>query len=309
MPELILHHYPSSPFSEKIRLILGYKKVRWQSVIIPIIMPKNDVVALTGGYRRTPVLQIGSDIFCDTALIADVLEELHPSPSLYPREANAGGRLLAQWADTTLFWTAIPYVMQPAGFKSLFGTIAPEHIQAFIADRKTFRGSAPRMSPIEATGSLALYLERLESMLADGRPYLLGPLPSIADFSAYHPVWFVRRGGPLSAILDGHRLLSRWSDNMNAIGHGQTSELSSTDAIAIAKTGTHPTRATIRYVDTPGMPLGSRVKIAPSDYGIDFAEGEFVISAANEIAIKRVDPRAGEVVVHFPRIGFQVTPA
>lgn len=31
MPDLILHHYPSSPFSEKIRLILGYKKLAWKS--------------------------------------------------------------------------------------------------------------------------------------------------------------------------------------------------------------------------------------------------------------------------------------
>jgi glutathione S-transferase len=52
-----------SPFSEKIRLILGYKKLAWKSVIIPRMMPKPDVVALTGGYRRTPVLQIGADIY------------------------------------------------------------------------------------------------------------------------------------------------------------------------------------------------------------------------------------------------------
>ena len=56
MPDLILHHYPSSPFSEKIRLALGYKKLAWKSVTIPPIMPKPDVLALTGGYRKTPIL-------------------------------------------------------------------------------------------------------------------------------------------------------------------------------------------------------------------------------------------------------------
>ena len=74
MSQPILHHYPTSPFAEKIRLILGYKKLAWQSVIIPRIMPKPDLTALTGGYRRTPVMQIGADIYCDTALIADVLD-------------------------------------------------------------------------------------------------------------------------------------------------------------------------------------------------------------------------------------------
>ena len=59
MTDIILHHYPTSPFSEKVRLVLGYKKLAWKSVIIPSIMPKPDVIALTGGYRKTPFLQIG----------------------------------------------------------------------------------------------------------------------------------------------------------------------------------------------------------------------------------------------------------
>ena len=73
MAELIFHHYPNSPFSEKIRLIFGLKHLAWRSVLIPVILPKPDVVALTGGYRKTPVLQIGADIYCDSALIARVL--------------------------------------------------------------------------------------------------------------------------------------------------------------------------------------------------------------------------------------------
>ena len=60
---LILHHYDTSPFSEKIRLALRLKNLAWTSVTIPNIMPKPDLLALTGGYRRTPVLQIGADIF------------------------------------------------------------------------------------------------------------------------------------------------------------------------------------------------------------------------------------------------------
>src|SRR5215212_789738 len=129
MPELILHHYASSPFSEKIRLILGYKGLRWKSVLIPMIMPKPDVIALTGGYRKTPIMQIGADIYCDTALIADVLEELHPTPTLYHEDVGAQARVLAQWADSTLFWTTIPYVFQPAGMQMLFAGVPPEHVQ------------------------------------------------------------------------------------------------------------------------------------------------------------------------------------
>src|SRR6185436_19379337 len=107
-PPLILHHYAGSPFSEKVRLMLGFKGLAWRSVPIPVIMPKPDVIALTGGYRRTPILQSGADIWCDSALIARVLEARAPAPTLYPASAPLAP-LLAQWADSTLFWTVIPH--------------------------------------------------------------------------------------------------------------------------------------------------------------------------------------------------------
>jgi len=115
MTELIFHHYQNSPFSQKIRLILGYKKLAWKSVTVPNIMPKPDVVALTGGYRRTPVLQIGADVYCDTALIADVLERVAPEPTLYPAMSEGVSRTLAQWADFNFFWCSIGNSFQPAG--------------------------------------------------------------------------------------------------------------------------------------------------------------------------------------------------
>src|ERR1700729_3493180 len=120
MSELILHHYAMSPFSEKIRLIMGFKRLAWRGVSIPNVMPKPDVIALTGGYRKTPILQIGADIYCDTSLIAEVVEAMAPSPTLYPKAAAAASRTLAQWADSTLFWTAVAYTLQPAGLAHMF---------------------------------------------------------------------------------------------------------------------------------------------------------------------------------------------
>src|SRR5689334_19212590 len=36
--------------------------------------PRPELMPMTGGYRRTPVLQIGADIYCDTQLILRVLK-------------------------------------------------------------------------------------------------------------------------------------------------------------------------------------------------------------------------------------------
>ena len=70
--------------------------------LIPPVLPKPDVIALTGGYRKTPVLQIGSDIYCDTALIARLLEALQSAPTLYPVDVPLATPV-AQWADSYLF--------------------------------------------------------------------------------------------------------------------------------------------------------------------------------------------------------------
>ena len=70
--DIILHHFDPSPFSEKIRVIFGFKRIAWKSCQISRIMPRPDLMPLTGGYRRTPVMQIGADIFCDTQIIIQI---------------------------------------------------------------------------------------------------------------------------------------------------------------------------------------------------------------------------------------------
>src|SRR5215470_10128128 len=88
MTDIILHHYDISPYSEKVRTGLGLKGLAWASVELPVIMPKPNLTALTGGYRKTPVLQIGADIYCDSQLIMRELERRYPTPSFYPATAQ-----------------------------------------------------------------------------------------------------------------------------------------------------------------------------------------------------------------------------
>ena len=125
MSDLILHHYPSSPFSEKIRLILGYKQLAWKSVIIPQIMPKPDVVALTGGYRKTPFLQIGADIYCDTQLIIRELDRRFPETKVVRDGGLSYG--LGFWTDRPFFQATVPII---------FGEIGPMVPEEFKKDRE-----------------------------------------------------------------------------------------------------------------------------------------------------------------------------
>jgi glutathione S-transferase len=304
MKQLILHHYLLSPFAEKIRLILGFKGRQWSSVIIPNMMPKPDLTALTGGYRKTPVLQIGADIYCDTALIADVIEEQAPLPTLYPSGIAAAARTLAQWADSTLFWTAVFFATQPAGLATMFDGVPAETVKAFGDDRSAFRANLPRMRPADATAAFAVYLERLEEMLGK-QNFFFGSDASIADFSIYHGLWFVLRGGPVAKILESFPALQRWRARVSAIGHGTFEKLSSTDAISIAnETAAEPSVGS--GADSHGITLGEKVIVAATDTGTDPIEGTLYGATQNRISIAREDPRAGKVVVHFPQLGFEL---
>ncbi len=306
MAGLILHHYEGSPFAEKIRLMLGFKKLQWQSVIIPAIMPKPDLVALTGGYRKTPVLQIGADIYCDTALIARVLDHLRPAPNLYPRAHAASAGLLAAWADSALFGIAVSYVMQPAGVQSLFAGAPPEQMTAFAADRKAFRANAtvPRLPLDQAIVALRSRLPELDAQLADGRGFILGEAACIADFSLYHSLWFIARATAVAGILDEFAHLRRWMARMAAFGRGDPHPLDSSAAVAIARAATPAALAQTASGQTPHANTGQRVSIAATDYGIDPVAGVLISDAPDEFILRREDSAAGVLHVHFPKQGF-----
>lgn len=304
MADLILHHYPTSPFAEKIRTVLGFKQLAWKSVLIPPVLPKPDVVALTGGYRRTPVLQIGADIYCDTALICDVLEHIAPVPALYPPLHKGMARTLAQWGDTTLFWTSMAYNFQPKGLADLFGA-APELGKAFADDRRAMSTNMTRLRPQDATGAYKSYLRRVSETLGS-QDFVMGEVPTLADFSLYHPLWFTRVRTPsLAGILELTPAVLQWMDRMAAIGHGTPEKFDAESAIQRAASSVPASLLTdSTFQDDHGIALGARVTIAAESFGAETTEGELVAATRTHFTLRREDARAGTVQVHFPRIGY-----
>jgi glutathione S-transferase len=309
MSDLILHHYLNSPFAEKVRLILGHKQLAWKSVFIPMIMPKPELTALTGGYRKTPVLQIGADIYCDTALICDVLEQLAPTPTLYPDAIQGAARIVAQWADSTLFPVAMAYNFQPAGVAQVFAGVPPEGVQAFVADRTAMRGGTPRMSPTDATATYKSYLSRLANML-HGQDFLFGSQPCVADFAAYHPLWFTQERTPaLAGIFDATPEIKAWMARIKAIGHGTSRPCSGEEALQVARNATPANQQGEVFQDEHGIALGSLVSIAADNFGLEPTEGELIAASSTRYTLRRTDERAGTVHVHFPRVGFTLKKA
>lgn len=302
---IILHHYDISPYSEKVRLGLGLKGLAWASVEIPVIMPKPDLTALTGGYRKAPVLQIGADIYCDSQLIMRELERRHPSPGFYPAGRGAADAL-AWWAEKTMFSPA-------AGI--LFAKRPEVLPTGFLEDRAKFSGRnidpAAMMAAVPyLLDQLRAHLHWLDQIMADGRSFLQGAAAGLADLAAYHPIWFLQRNfGPSAAPLGGFPRLLSWAERVAAIGHGDRRPMTSQGALTVASAATSSTGTVADRDDPIGRRPGQRVTVTPDDTGRDPVAGELVASGVDEIVIRRSDPAVGEVCVHFPRAGFVVATA
>jgi len=201
---LILHHYDASPFSEKIRKIFGMKRLAWRAVEQPSMMPKPDLIPLTGGYRRIPVLQIGADVYCDTQLIVRVLERLHPTPTLYPGASEGTCQAWNLWADRLVFLPAVATV-----FAETWQLLPP----GFIEDRTRMVpgrdfSAIPKEGP-HAREQLRALLAVIEAALGDGRPYLLGADASLADAACFQQVWFLRFAPQSGSLVDEFRRAGR----------------------------------------------------------------------------------------------------
>ena len=304
---IILHHFEKSPFSEKIRVAFGIKQIAWTSVLISRIMPRPDLMPLTGGYRRTPTLQIGADIYCDTQVILRELERRFPQPTLYPA-GNAGIAWgLGMWTDRPYFQNTVNLV---------FGSLADQVPKDFREDREQLRGQKFDVDAMKAAippmrDQLRAHADWIETQLHDGRTFFGGPLPGLGDIHTYMNVWYVRSNLPdAERLFAGFPKILAWEQRVKALGHGKRErELTPADALEIARNATPQTQTASDAGDLNGRKPGDRVTVTPDDYGKIPVEGTIVSLSAQHIAIRRQDERAGEIVVHFPRAGFLVAPS
>jgi len=320
MTIFILHHhvskYDEAAFAEKVRLVFGLKEIAWHSVIQSSVMPQSDLLALTGGYQRTPVLQIGADIFCDPQLIIAEIERRQPLPTLFP-DGNPG------LANALSAWAHGPYAV---GAVALYlGAEAPyaddlsrpqnsheDHEKMWLTqfDNEQLKHQLKHQ--------LAGYRSRLHAQtdflrqqLADGRPFMTGEAPGLVDLHALWNPWFLRRFAPAEAqwAYDPYPEIVAWEARLTALGHGQYVEMTPADALSCARTAEPAAPLGVNPNDPLNITAGTPVTVSPTDYAGVPVAGESVATTAQSVSIQHHDPDIGNVVVHFPRIGYEITAA
>ena len=196
------------------------------------------------------------------------------------------------------------YNFSAAGAAQLFVSAPADTGKAFAEDRSKMRAGLPRVSSSDAAAAYKSYLRRLANMLED-QPYLLGNEASVADFAAYHPLWFTRNcTSVMAGILDATPSVSAWMDRIAATGSTQGGNLTASEALSIAANASPATLHDAVFQDDHGIPLGSQVTIASESFGPEPSTGELIAATRMHYTLRRVDERAGTVHVHFPRIGF-----
>jgi len=299
MTDLILHSYDGSPFTQRALKMLAIKRLDWRWVETPMVLPKDNLVALTGGYRGTPVLQIGADVYIDSQRIAAELEQRFPEPTLFPG-GNAGlGYAMVKWADAFF----------RAGLHMAIGITSPHWPAEFRADRqKVFPDiDFANVDVDQARSQLRAHASFIELQLADGRKFLGGDAAGMLDIHAWTVPWFARPWMPVvNELLAAFPKMAEWEARVAALGEGGRSATTAEEAFAVAR-GATPLPGVVDPADAQGLKAGETVDVGPEEeMRRGDVRGTVVAATVNEIAVRRSHPKCGVVVVHFPRLGYRV---
>ncbi len=309
MSDIILHHFNTSPYAEKIRLILGYKNIPWKSVLAPNIMPKPLYTALTGGYRRVPVMQIGADVYCDTALIADEIERRFPARPIMGSGTANWSQPIVNWHDTYLFWKVARYVI---------GRNADAISDDFLRDRaKMMRlDLTPEANRAKGVAEAPYILSQLhialgwldDALAASG--FLFGNALSYTDFALTPSVWFLatRVNDAPAMIQSLFPRLAGWLKRVSAAGYGTREEISGEAALAIARASKPEKQAgdQLKTDKVVGISAGDKVTITPESFGTETVTGVVAAISQQRISINWTGAEVGDVAIHFPRLGYVI---
>ena len=304
MSDLILHHYWPSPFAHKIRLALALNELEWQSVEIPRVPPKPLLMPLTAGYRRTPVLQVGADIYCDTANIVREIAARSDADKLLPEAQR--GKILAfgDWIDTSLFNLAARIVITSA-----LETAPAE----FINDRGGLY-FGPNWTPEDLKAQmpavilqLSGQLKSVESALEGTQGMFTGGL-SYADLSIAYLAWFISGRWELGPeFISQYPKIKRILEQSNEQLSDRYTDLSGEQALEIAAAAQSTAPEGVAAMVGVDYQKETQITIRPQGETSDPAiTGRLRYLDSERVSIAHNDESVGEVVVHLPVAGYRI---
>ncbi|CAI6094818.1 unnamed protein product [Clonostachys chloroleuca] len=314
IPEIVLFTYPGSPWGNKVVSYLNVRGIKYTECRQPPVMPRPDLEALGINYRRIPVLAIGRDVYFDTRLILEKLEQMIPGETLGATDAQgrAFEKLFRDWAELSLFSSAVL-------------TMPPElpvfQNETFMKDRsgltgRSFTAEDQAKRRPAALVEMRTHFELLEDLLSDGRKWLSGSENiRLVDIHAAFPIdWLLSMPNALPAEFFGSDLYPRTAEFMKRY---QETDKAAARANSVKKSRGQEAAAAILSSgfadDAKGVnkdPLelveGQTVRVFRTDDASSarhhFDTGKLLTLNLQEVVISRsAGPSNTEIRLHHPR--------
>ena len=266
-----------------------------------MIAPKPDVEALTGGYRGTPVLQIGRDVFIDNWMIARALDEFDSNGSAINAQGGLREAALYAWGErlfTPLLHAAL------AAYQS-------EWDADFLADRKQVFPDVDfdtlAADDLDRRSQVRSYLGTVESQLGLGQDFLGGAQPDGWDIHVWGMVWMIYSALPaLMPIVGTLPRLTDWYERMSALGTGDREDVEIDVAWQALKDGPARSLPKTSAQEPLAQWVGEAVDISAGSADRGSASGR-LLAVDQEQVVLGVEPISGESAqVWFPRFGYHL---
>lgn len=325
-PEIILFTYDISVFGRRMDWYLTLRGLKYNHCIQPNRMPRPDLKALGVAYRKIPVLAIGRDIYCDTRLIIEKLEQLFPDSRLDSQDkfGQGVGKIFESWTIV-----GGPFLRT--------AQLIPENApiisdQKWLEDRSEMSGrpfslQALRENRPDGLAHARLYFDTFENyLLADGRKFILNTEePTSTDIHAIWTFdWTLQMSLGMEDALEkevisksAYPKVYAWVDRFRKAykealkKNGKPNVLSSQQTIdKILASDFFEKEGIVDESDPVKVKKGQQVEIWPTDSGSNHHDkGELVALGAREVVIA-AKPNAGNgtVRLHFPRETFKIIP-
>jgi len=162
-----LYHFPLSPFSRKVRLVLSEKKIEVE-LVEERYWEKDPEFMRRNAAGKVPVLKIGNKIYTESQAICEYLEEAHPTPALMPRttEGRYEVRRIVGWFDDKFYNEVTAKLLGERVFRKVMGTGYPDSTN------------------VKAGAKAVKYHLDYMAWLLEKRRWLAGNDMTLADFTA-----------------------------------------------------------------------------------------------------------------------------
>jgi glutathione S-transferase len=325
-PLIILFTYDISVFGRKTDWVLNLKGLESFRCIVLNRLPRPVLQQLGIQYRRIPILAIGRDIYCDTRLIIDKLEELFPENRIGSRSPFEKGleHLFENWlVDGGPFWRTSGLIPPTAEVM---------HDKEWLQDRANMTGRSFDIETLkqgrpESLAHVRMYFNQMENeLLADGREYLLATSePTLADIHAIWTFdWALQEKGHMFEYLEKEVISEEQFPKTFAYVHrfrnamatkqaqnGMPETLSAAKAVErILASDFFEPEGTIDPRDPLKLQKGQWVEIWPVESGFTHHDrGQLVSIGVKEVVISsRPNVGEGRLRLHFPRVNFRIKP-